>query len=218
MITTELVFVRHGEAQCNTDGLVGGPQTCTGLTNRGYAQVEQVTHRLVEEHRHQPFDALYAGPRLRLHQTGEIISQALRIPLTTDTRLDGPVHGDADGRPWAEVKTAANGGPHAHPDTPWALGSDTWNGYLERAGAYLAQLIDEHEGDRVLFAAHGETVIAAHTLLLGLPHGSPAGFTITHASITCWQHHRNRLDQTRWILDRHNDTSHQALPAQEAAS
>lgn len=24
MITTELVFVRHGQAQCNADGLVGG--------------------------------------------------------------------------------------------------------------------------------------------------------------------------------------------------
>ncbi|MCT9075322.1 histidine phosphatase family protein [Streptomyces fulvoviolaceus] len=218
MITTELVFVRHGEAQCNADGLVGGPRTCTGLTNRGYAQVEQVTRRLADEHRRQPFDALYAGPRLRLLQTGEIISQALRIPLATDVRLDGPVHGDADGKPWDEVKTAADGGPHAHPDTPWALGSDTWHGYLERAGAHLAQLITEHEGDRVLFAAHGETVIAAHTLLLGLPLGSPSGFTIAHASVTCWQHHRNRLDQTRWILDRHNDTSHQARPIQEAIS
>jgi len=218
MIITELVFVRHGEAQCNADGLVGGPRTCTGLTNRGYAQVEQAARRLADEHREKPFDALYAGPRLRLIQTGEIISQTLRIPLITDVRLDGPVHGDADGRPWAEVKTAADGGPHAHPDTPWALGSDTWNGYLKRAGAHLARLIEEHEGDRVLFAAHGETVIVAHTLLLGIPLGSPAGFTVTHGSITRWQHHRNRLNQTRWILDRHNDTSHQALLAKEACS
>ncbi|MBB2744644.1 UNVERIFIED_ORG: putative phosphoglycerate mutase [Microbispora rosea subsp. rosea] len=218
MIITELVFVRHGEAQCNADGLVGGPLTCTGLTNRGYAQVEGAARRLADEHREKPFDALYAGPRLRLIQTGEIISQTLRIPLITDVRLDGPVHGDADGRPWAEVKTAADGGPHAHPDTPWALGSDTWNGYLKRAGAHLAQLIEEHEGDRVLFAAHGETVIVAHTLLLGIPLGSPAGFTVTHGSITRWQHHRNRLDQTRWILDRHNDTSHQGLPAKESSS
>lgn len=218
MIITELAFLRHGEAQCNADGLVGGPRTCTGLTNRGYAQVEQAARRLADEHREKPFDALYAGPRLRLIQTGEIISQTLRIPLITDVRLDGPVHGDADGRPWAEVKTAADGGPHAHPDTPWALGSDTWNGYLKRAGAHLARLIEEHEGDRVLFAAHGETVIVAHTLLLGIPLGSSAGFTVTHGSITRWQHHRNRLDQTRWILDRHNDTSHQALLAKEACS
>ncbi|MFI0743282.1 histidine phosphatase family protein [Streptomyces sp. NPDC021100] len=218
MITTELVFVRHGEAQCNVDGLVGGPSTCTGLTDRGYAQVKRTTVRLAAEHHVKPFDALYAGPRIRLRQTGEIISQALRISLIIDDRLDGPAHGAADGRPWAEVKTAADGGPHAHPDTPWAAGSDTWNGYLERAARSLKELAEQHEGERILFAAHGETVIAAHTLLLGIPLGSPAGFTVSHGSITRWQHHLNRLGQRRWMLDRHNDTEHLIALDREAAS
>lgn len=211
MITTELVFVRHGQAQCNADGLVGGPRTCTGLTNLGYAQAEQAARRLATEHLKRPFDMVYAGPRIRLVQTGEIIAQTLQIPLHFDDRLDGPVHGDADGKPWDAVKTAANGGPHAHPDTPWAAGSDTWNGYLKRAGKNLSQLIEENEGKRIVFAAHGETVITAHTLLLDSPIGSPAGFTHNHASITRWQHHRNRLGQTRWMLDRHNDTEHLSL-------
>ncbi|MER5411123.1 hypothetical protein [Streptomyces sp. NPDC002769] len=48
--------------------------------------------------------------------TGEIIAQTLQISVRHDDRLDGPVHGDADGQPWDAVKTAANGGPHAHPD------------------------------------------------------------------------------------------------------
>ncbi|WP_329295946.1 histidine phosphatase family protein [Streptomyces pseudovenezuelae] len=211
MITTELVFVRHGQAQCNADGLVGGPRTCTGLTNLGYAQAEQAARRLATEHLKKPFDMVYAGPRIRLVQTGEIIAQTLQIPLHFDDRLDGPVHGDADGKPWDVVKTAANGGPHAHPDTPWAAGSDTWNGYLKRASKNLSQLIEGNEGKRIVFAAHGETVITAHTLLLDIPIGSPAGFTHNHASITRWQHHRNRLGQTRWMLDRHNDTEHLSL-------
>lgn len=218
MITTELVFIRHGEAQCNLDGLVGGPRTCTGLTNRGYAQVERVALRLAAEHHDKPFDALYSGPRIRLRQTGEIISQAFRIPVSADDRLDGPAHGAADGMPWTEVKDAADGGPHAHPDRPWAAGSDTWNGYLERASRFLQEFIDQHEGERVLVAAHGETVIVAHTLLLGIPLGSPAGFMVSHGSITRWQHHHNRLGQRRWMLDRHNDTEHlAALPRGAAA-
>jgi probable phosphoglycerate mutase len=138
--------------------------------------------------------------------------------VSTDERLDGPVHGEADGKPWDTVKTAADGGPHAHPDRPWAAGSDTWNGYLTRAGTYLSDIIDQHQGRRILFAAHGETVIAAHTLLLGIPIGSPAGFTVNHASITRWQRHHNRLGQTRWMLDRHNDTAHLVRPAAEALS
>jgi probable phosphoglycerate mutase len=217
MITTELVFVRHGQARCNADGLVGGPRTCTGLTDLGHVQVEQVAHRLSAEHLKRPFDKVYAGPRIRLVQTGEIIARTLRIPLRVDDRLDGPVHGDADGRPWDAVKTAANGGPHAHPDTPWAAGSDTWNGYLRRAGQNLRQLIEENKGKRIVFAAHGETVITAHTLLLGIPIGSPAGFTHNHASITRWQRHLNRLGQSRWMLDRHNDTEHLSSLSPEPA-
>ncbi|MEU0447584.1 histidine phosphatase family protein [Streptomyces tendae] len=211
MITTELVFVRHGQAQCNADGLVGGPRTCTGLTDLGYAQAEQAARRLATEHLKKPFDAVYTGPRIRLVQTGEIIAQTLQIPVRHDDRLDGPVHGDADGKPWDAVKTAANGGPHAHPDTPWAAGSDSWNGFLKRASRNLSQLIEENHGKRIVFAVHGETVITAHTLLLGIPIGSPVGFTHNHASITRWQHHRNRLGQTRWMLDRHNDTEHLSL-------
>ncbi|MEW1722075.1 histidine phosphatase family protein [Streptomyces sp. NPDC093109] len=213
MITTELVFVRHGEAHCNADGIVGGPATCTGLTNLGYTQIEKVADRLSAEHRVVPFTTLYAGPRLRLQQSGQILARALGLELFTEPGLDGPIHGEADGKPWHDVKTTANGGPHAHPDRPWAKGADTWNGFLQRAGAFLHDLVARHEGERVLFAAHGETVLAAHTLLLGLRPNPEAGFTVSHASITRWQHHLNRLSQRRWMLDRHNDTAHLAASA-----
>ncbi|MEV5485556.1 MULTISPECIES: histidine phosphatase family protein [Streptomyces] len=213
MITTELVFVRHGEARCNVDGRVGGPATCTGLTHLGYLQVQKAAAQLAAEHRAQPFTALYAGPRLRLQQSGQILGQALGLEPLIEPGLDGPVHGEADGKPWHYVKTAANGGPHAHPDQPWATGSDSWNGYLQRAEAFLRDLIARHDGGRVVFAAHGETVLAAHALLLGLGPMTEAGFTVSHASVTRWQHHHNRLGQRRWMLDRHNDTAHLAALA-----
>ncbi|MEW9533607.1 histidine phosphatase family protein [Microbispora sp. NPDC049125] len=206
MITTELVFVRHGEARCNAAGIVGGPRTCTGLTDVGHEQVGKAARRLAAEHGGTPFAAVYAGPRMRLQQTGQLLAAALGLPLLTEAGLDGPAHGQADGRPWVEVKTAFGGGPHVHPDRPWASGSDTWNGYLRRATYFLAVLIDRHDGERVLLAAHGETILAAHALLLG--PASEAGFTIEHASLTRWQRHRNRFGRHRWMLERHNDTAH----------
>ncbi|MER5621581.1 histidine phosphatase family protein [Streptosporangium sp. NPDC005286] len=208
MIVTELVFTRHGQARCNVAGLVGGPRTCTGLTELGRRQATLAVRRIATEHIDAPITALYAGTRLRLRQTGEIYAAALNLPLIIEPGLDGPIHGDADGQPWHEVKTGFGGGPHAHPDRPWAIGSDTWNGYLRRAGAFLASLVERHDGERVLFAAHGETVLAAHTLLLGLPPRAEAGFTVDHGSLTCWQLHLNRLGRRRWMLDRHNDTAH----------
>lgn len=208
MITTELVFTRHGEAQCNVDGVVGGPRTCTGLTDLGRRQMALTATRLIAKHRAEPFSHLYSGPRQRLCESGRILADTLDLPLIISNPLDGPVHGNADGRPWFEVKTAFRGGPHAHPDQPWAQGSDTWNGYLKLAGAVLADLIRNHQGDRVLFVAHGETVLAAYALLLDLRPGLMTGFTVDHASITHWQLHHNRFGAERWMLLRHNDTAH----------
>ncbi|MEO3810746.1 histidine phosphatase family protein [Sphaerisporangium sp. B11E5] len=208
MIVTELVFVRHGEAQCNVDGIVGGPRTCTGLTDLGRRQMAVTAAQLAIEHEAARFTHLYAGPRLRLRQSGRILADALNLPLTVSTSLDGPVHGEADGKPWHAIKTLFRGGPHAHPDRPWAPGSDTWNGYLHHAGTMLAALIRRHEGERLLFAVHGETVLTAHTLLLELRPGVTAGFTVDHASITRWDQHRNRFGAERWMLARHNDTAH----------
>ncbi|MEU4574613.1 histidine phosphatase family protein [Nonomuraea sp. NPDC023979] len=208
MIVTELLLVRHGEAQCNVDGVVGGPRTCTGLTTLGRRQMTLAATRLTAAHEAEPFTHVYAGPRRRLQESGQILADALDLPLITSNNLDGPVHGEADGKPWHQVKTAFQGGPHAHPDHPWAPGSDTWNGYLKLACAALADLIHSHRGARVLIAAHGETVLAAHTMLLDLRTGLVNGCTVDHASITHWQLHRNRFDDERWMLLRHNDTAH----------
>lgn len=216
MITTELVLVRHGQAQCNVDGVVGGPRTCTGLTDLGRAQIRAAAERLAIEHSVAPFTALYAGPRPRLRETADILGAALGLTPRVTAGLDGPIHGDADGEAWHQVKTVADGGPHAHPDRPWAEGSDTWNDYLKRAGAFLQALIDQHEGEHLVFAAHGETILALHTLLLELRPGLQTGFTVDHGSVTRWQHHVNRLGQRRWLLDHHNDTAHlRALPSSE---
>src|SRR5690606_9546247 len=97
VISTELIFARHGEAQCNVDAVVGGPRTCTGLTDLGRHQMRLTATRLATEHRSKPFTHIYAGPRRRLRESGRILADALDQPLIISTLLDGPVHGDADG-------------------------------------------------------------------------------------------------------------------------
>ena len=45
---TTIVLVRHGEAVCNVSGVCGGPIGCTGLTDRGRAQVAVLADRLAD--------------------------------------------------------------------------------------------------------------------------------------------------------------------------
>ncbi len=210
-VGTQLVITRHGEAVCNTRGIVGGEKGCTGLTDRGRSQIARLADRLGREHRQHPFDVLYASPRLRTHQSGQIISQALGLPLLLDRALRGPDHGDADGHPWDEVKTSFEGPPQAHPDRPHAPGAEPWNDYLARVTGRLTDLLKTHEGARILIAAHGETIEAAHGLILGLPADActRVSFRIDHASLSRWEHHTNRFGRRVWMLASHNDTAHE---------
>jgi probable phosphoglycerate mutase len=208
---TELVITRHGEAVCNALGIVGGDKGCAGLTDRGRNQITRLAERLRREHQQDPFDVLYASPRLRTRQSGQIISQTLGLPLLLDHELRGPDHGDADGQSWDDVKTSFEGPPQAHPERPHAPGAETWNDYLARVTRHLTELLKTHDDARILIAAHGETIEAAHGLILGLPPQACTrlSFRTDHASLSRWQHHTNRFGRRVWILATHNDTAHE---------
>jgi 2,3-bisphosphoglycerate-dependent phosphoglycerate mutase len=210
-VITSLLLTRHGEAHCNVAGVAGGDKACTGLTDRGRQQVRLLAQRLRDE---PAADVLYASPRRRVRESAQILSSMLGLPLNVEPALRGPDHGQADGRPWEEIKAAFGGPAQSDPDRAYAPGSESWNQYLARAGTALAELIGRHEGQRVLIAGHGETVDAAATLLLGLPPGSSArvGFESSHASLTRWHMQRNRFGQEVWILAALNDTRHLGKP------
>ena len=81
-VTTELVLARHGEANNNATGTVGGERGCTGLSPQGREQAQRLALRLAHEHAEQPFDAFYGTPRRRVRDTAEIIGQALSLAVT----------------------------------------------------------------------------------------------------------------------------------------
>src|SRR5215813_4448549 len=114
-LLTELILVRHGEAHCNVAGIAGGAAGCTGLTERGRAQVRRLAQRLLGEQ----VDAIYAGPRLRVQQTGDILANTLEIPLQLESDLAGPEHGSADGLSWRDIEDEFDGPPMAYPDRPY---------------------------------------------------------------------------------------------------
>lgn len=222
MTTTDLLLVRHGEAHCNIAWIAGGDRGCTGLTQRGREQAAVTAAGLRQLHESRPIDAVYAAPRLRVQETAQVIGQELGLPLTTEPRLSGPAHGEADGRPWAEIIAEFGGSPADRPDEPFAPGAESWGQFLVRAGGCLRELTERHERQRVLVIAHGETVEAAHRLLMGIPANAPLpfGFSVAHASLTWWSHRWSSSGSTRWSLVLHGATAgfHTVRPARENRS
>src|SRR5262249_5145204 len=142
------------------------------LTPQGSEQVERLAARLARKHAERPFHVVYTTPRRRVQETAEIVSRALDLPAVVETDLRGPDHGEADRRPWQDVKTTFSEPPQPNPDQPYAPGSESWNTYLDRATRTLEIILTRHDGHRVLVLAHGETIEAAHTLLLNLAPGT----------------------------------------------
>jgi probable phosphoglycerate mutase len=209
-ITTELTIARHGEAECNLVGRVGGDKGCTGLSARGHLQAGHLATRLAAEHQQRPFGVIYCSPRLRCRQTGGPVAIALGMTLVVEKQLRGPDHGAADGQQWQDIKAAFGSALQHQPHKVIAEGGESWSAYVARATSALEQILKRHKGQRILVIGHGETIEAAHILLLGLSAEASRNiwFTSNHTAIARWQLQVNTHNRSTWLLDRHNDTCH----------
>ncbi|QNP68869.1 histidine phosphatase family protein [Streptomyces roseirectus] len=208
---TELLLIRHAQAWCNVEDIVGGPLGCRGLTPVGWEQAERLAARLAaEEHA----DVLYASPRRRARETAVAAGHALGLPVRIEEGLREQDLGSADGVPRYQLHQGLGVIPAHLPHRPLADGAESWTAFVERTGQALRELTRRHRGERVLAVCHGETVNAAHHFFLDLPMGwpGPLGVTVDNASLTRWR--EQPWDQyqpelgLRWDLQTHNDTAH----------
>ena len=105
---SRIVLIRHGEAACNINHVVGGPKGCTGLTDRGKRQVAALADRLYESGELREATALYSSVLARAMETAE----RLRPVVGPGPRALGPVRqrcdlcelhpGDSDGMAWRD--------------------------------------------------------------------------------------------------------------------
>jgi probable phosphoglycerate mutase len=203
------VLVRHGEAACNTDGVVGGTRGCTGLTRRGFAQVGALADRLARTGELAGVAALYSSVLPRAVQTARGIAPALDRwregpPLAPqqDCQLCELHPGEADGLTWAEFSARFEAPDwDTDPDRPLAPGAESWRGFTARAAAGVNALADAHPDQLVVAACHAGVIEA--TLLHFLPVGQTRlGLRTEHASMTEWEHQGDR-----WLLRRYNDVT-----------
>lgn len=211
---TRLVLVRHGEAVCNVEGVVGGRRGCTGLTARGERQVVALADRLAASGELAGVDALYASVLRRAVRTAEILAPALepgseggRLEVRADCDLCELHPGEADGLRWDEFAAR-----YQEPDwdtDPWlpiAPGGESWGGFVERAAGALDGLARRHPGRTVVAACHAGVIEAS--VLRFLPASDRVarlGLRTEHASMTEWEH-----DGGRWLLRRYNDVTRAA--------
>jgi len=219
---TRVVLVRHGEAACNVNGVVGGRRGCTGLTGTGVRQVEALRDRLARTGELGPVDALYSSVLARAVATAEILAPVLERPdggslrVVTDCGLCELHPGEADAVTWAEF-SARFGEPDwdRDPTTPLAPGGESWSGFVDRAASCVARLATRHRGGRVVLACHAGVIEATVLAFFAVDRTrrSRGLLRTEHASLTEWE-----LAEGGWRLCRYNDVTPWQGPGEPGTS
>jgi probable phosphoglycerate mutase len=205
---TRIVLVRHGEAECNVNHIVGGVKGCHGLTDLGRRQAGALVARLAETRELRAAAALYASVLPRAVETAQLLRPVVgdgtgEIVRQCDLCELHP--GEADGLQWQEViDTFGVPDWDADPDLAIAPGGESWSGFVDRASGAVRAVAQRHPGELVVAAVHAGVIEATMIAFLGIvPEVYRRGWVrIVHASLTEWEW---VPADDRWILLRFND-------------
>lgn len=203
---TRVVLVRHGESRTSVARSIGGPRTCSGLSELGRQQCERLATRLAETGE-LAGAALYASHYPRAIETAEILAPALGgVAVHVDDRFGehdpGP---DCDGLTFADF-IERHGMPDWETD-PYAVtfpGGETIAELHHRVGVGLSELTQRHAGGTIVVCCHGGVVNAVLRLALRAPIVGDFEVFTTNASIT----ELVLIRPGRWRLQRYNDAGH----------
>jgi len=205
-ILTTVVLVRHGESNATVRRAIGGPRTCTGLSDFGRRQCEALAARLASTGE-LAGSRLYASHYPRAIQTAEIIAPALGGPevVVDDGFGEHDPGPDCDGLTFDEFLER-----HGMPDweaDPYGVtfpGGETLAELHHRVGGGLQRLVRAHPGETIVVCCHGGVVNAAMRHALRAPSTGDFELFTTNTSIT----EMIAVRPGRWRLQRYNDAAH----------
>jgi broad specificity phosphatase PhoE len=204
--STRLVLVRHGESRATVERFVGGPRSCTGLTDHGRRQAEALRNRLSAGHDVEA-TALFASNFPRALETANIIAPSIgSLPLSVDSGWGehdpGP---DCDGMTYDEFIERFgvprwDGDPH---DVVYP-GGETISQFHDRVMEALRRTVRKHEGGTIVIACHAGVIDAVMRQTLHMHQTGKFELHTQNTSLTELFH----VQGSKWRLVRYNDSSH----------
>ena len=200
------MLVRHGESRATIERFVGGPRSCTGLTDHGRLQAEALRNRLSAGHDVEA-TALFASNFPRALETANIIAPSIgSLPVSVDSGWGehdpGP---DCDGMTYDEFIERFgvprwDGDPH---DVVYP-GGETISQFHDRVMEALRRTVRQHEGGTVVIACHAGVIDAVMRNTLHMHQTGKFELHTQNTSLTELLH----VQGTKWRLLRYNDSAH----------
>ena len=181
MKETEIILIRHGETEWNSQQRMQGHSN-SDLSEVGRGQIQA----LGELMKNVSFDHIYSSDSLRARQTAEAITQYSGHTLQFDQRLREKNLGVFEGLTSTEAK-------ERHPEI-YRLFKTAGANYvidegestqqlLERALEFIEEIRLRHPQERVVMVTHGGVVRVLMKHALGLSIDAPTRFIIKNTGI-----------------------------------
>ena len=209
-VRTVLYLVRHGEADSNREGRIGGWSDAP-LTVLGHRQAERAA---VELARRAP-TRLVTSDVERARQTAAAIAAVTGLDPTFEPGLRERSLGVLDGLLFEEARSR-------HPELWQRMmardnsvvpeGGETAEVVYRRVSEAIGRLVRDHAGERIAVVTHGLALfhVFTHVCGLGAPTaGLPVFVLVDNASITQLEHRAHpEPPPHRWRIVSINDTAH----------
>lgn len=150
---TRVFLIRHGEPAEAIRGRCYG-RLDVGLSREGQRQLQIVSQRLQDE----PMRAVYASPRKRTIQSGQIIAQRHMCPVTIEERLCEIDFGDFEGRTYDEVSQAYPEIYRQWMETPTHVQFPNGESFRQMQARVLEaarEICARHRGETIAIVSHG---------------------------------------------------------------
>jgi len=200
MKETEIILIRHGETEWNSQKRMQGHSN-SDLSSVGQAQIQALGQWM----KNLPFDLIYSSDSLRAKQTAESITQFSGHELQIDQRLREKNLGVFEGLTSEEAR-------ERHPEV-FRLFKTAGSKYVIDEGESTQQLQDraleivneiriKHPEERVLLVTHGGFIRVVMKHSLGLSLETPTRFLIRNTGVfrLVWE--------DKWLVSQMGGVSH----------
>jgi broad specificity phosphatase PhoE len=143
---TDLLLVRHGETDWNSEGRWQGHADIP-LNERGRSQAQTLAEDLLAE---AGVDIVYASDLARARETAEIVARRLGVEIVFDRDLREIDVGSREGRTWVEI------------DDRGEWDGEPQEAHADRVLRALCRAARAHDGGRILVVTHGGSVRRVH--------------------------------------------------------
>jgi len=204
---TRLIVVRHGESDVSVDRRIGGPLTCTGLSDLGRQQAARLRDR-IDQGGFPPIDELWASTMPRAHETAQIANEALGLELQINQEFEEFRPGEADGMTFDEYVEQHGMIDHlAEPYRPISPGGESRASFFLRVGEAIDALVAERAGKSLMVVCHAGVIDVLFRRLLGMPSEAPFQLWTVNTSVTEFVT-TSHGPPRQWRLARYNDSAH----------